>query len=361
MILGIDVSRYQTTSSYDLTDTAIKFVIARASIGKQADQTFNSHIYQARKYKKLTGAYHFNWSPLPVRDQVEAFIASAGNVDMYALDVEGNWNADHTIYTPPFTKTQAAAFIKIFHELTGKRIGLYMSLSGFYTDVGQDWNWVAYWSSNEPPIHWDIWQFGAYKGEDGNRFDGTVSELKTLVSGEDMSAAINGGGRVLASDFVCQLGAGVQLYRDTDRTPLRKLTEATLVDNFGSLVGDPDWVVVGVRGNYDSDTAWENGLALVPRTAVAGIRAKTEAEKQATAARFATPAPTGTGYTQEQVDAMLAAINDELNEAERQLGVLADQLDAAESTIAGEPERLAAAITADRAKATPVLTVQYPE
>lgn len=171
---GIDVSKWQTRTP---SLTGMDFLIARATIGTVKDSYYDMHIRNARAKGLVVGAYHFNWDTVPVADQVRAFLAAAGNVDLYALDVEGS-NA--------FNHAQAEDFIRRV-QATGRKIALYHSLSGFW-DAGQDWNWVAYWSQdppqNPPPIRWKIWQFGPINGIDGNIFNGSITDLQRLANKE---------------------------------------------------------------------------------------------------------------------------------------------------------------------------------
>jgi len=164
MIEGLDLSRWQATTP---SLVGFDFLIARASVGLQADSRYGMHIIAARRAGLVTGAYCFLYGQLSIGDQVAAFLAAAGEVDLYAVDIEG---ADAP------TKAQTAAAIALIHA-AGKGAGLYHSDSGFF-DAGQEWDWVANWSA-EPARPWDIWQ---HRGSplDLDRFDGTVDELRTL-------------------------------------------------------------------------------------------------------------------------------------------------------------------------------------
>jgi hypothetical protein len=133
---GIDVSHHQSTTP---GLSGLGFLFARKSIGTQQDEKYGLHIGNARRAGLLTGAYHFNWSPISVADQVRAFLANAGDVDFYALDVEPDSG------TPAFSRTQARDFIARVQD-TGRECGFYMSESSFF-DAGQDWNWIANWSN----------------------------------------------------------------------------------------------------------------------------------------------------------------------------------------------------------------------
>jgi hypothetical protein len=165
MLEGYDVSHWQTS-----TPTRGDFLIAKASQGTRPDTAYREHIRNARAAGMVVGAYAFNHDTaiVSVSDQADAFLEAAGDVDLYALDVEGRYS---------FTRDEARAFIGRVQE-AGRSCGLYMSESPYYRDVGQDWRWVANWS-REPAIPWDIWQ---YRGSplDLDRFDGTRDELVAL-------------------------------------------------------------------------------------------------------------------------------------------------------------------------------------
>jgi hypothetical protein len=164
--LGMDVSKWQATTP---SLTGLSFLFARASVGLRADERYDMHIANARAKGLIVGAYHFNWSGLTVSGQVAAFLAAAGDVDFYFVDVEGA-NA--------FSRTETASFIAGMHD-AGKPCGLYHSDSGYF-DAGQDYDWVAKWSPTPPSRHWQFWQ---YRGSplDLDRFNGTLAELKALA------------------------------------------------------------------------------------------------------------------------------------------------------------------------------------
>ena len=206
---GIDVSKWQTTTP-SLVGKA--FLIARASIGLTPDTRYAQHIAAARKAGVITGAYHFNWREISPVEQAHYFLDRAGNVDLYALDVEG----EHA-----FTRAQTETFIDAVHA-RGKTVGLYHSRSGYF-DAGQDWRWVAYWPIDKdtaPGIAWDVWQYGSdptYKPTiiDGNvaRDDATLAR----IAGKDDDIM-----RWLAipdRDSICDLPAGTILYVDSSLRP----------------------------------------------------------------------------------------------------------------------------------------------
>lgn len=164
---GIDVSKWQTATP---SLAGLSFLFARASIGTLPDPTFAMHTGNARRAGLVTGAYHFGDSRLPPVRQARTFLEAAGDVDFYFLDVEGS----HAM-----SADQIRAFFDEVHA-AGKRIGLYHSLSGF-PELGQDFNWVAFWSGSPPSRNWTFWQ---YRGSplDRDRFIGSEAELRALAS-----------------------------------------------------------------------------------------------------------------------------------------------------------------------------------
>jgi hypothetical protein len=175
---GIDVSHHQASTP---SLTGYDFLIARASIGTTPDAMYATHIKNARAKGLVVGAYHFNWSTLSVAAQVKTFLDRAGDVDLYFLDVEYAGNGINA-----FSRAQATDFIQRVRA-TGRKCGLYMSESAFYTNVPNDYRWVANWSQ-PPSMGWTFWQ---YQGSplDKNRFNGSLEELRALAGGPDMAQA----------------------------------------------------------------------------------------------------------------------------------------------------------------------------
>ena len=164
---GIDVSRWQATTP---SLSGKSFLFARATYGTVADAMYATHIANARKAGLLVGAYAFGVGDVPVADQVAAFLATAGSVHFYVLDLERNGSRTS------MTGTQAAAFI-VAVRAKGHPCGLYHSESGF-PSLGQSYNWIANWSQI-PAIGWTFWQ---YRGSplDLDRFNGDLAKLRVL-------------------------------------------------------------------------------------------------------------------------------------------------------------------------------------
>ena len=162
----IDVSEWQSK----LPDLAgVMGVIARAGIGTKPDAMFLSHIAQAKRAGLWVGSYWYNWGALSVSDQVNAYIArekQVGGVALHTIDWEG---------AEGFTAAETADFIRIYKTRTGEPICLYAS-EGRYRDLGQDADWVANYS-REPARAYDMWQYGSFRGVDGNHARQRIIDL----------------------------------------------------------------------------------------------------------------------------------------------------------------------------------------
>jgi lysozyme len=301
-VRGIDVSHHQlTTPSLD----GLGFLFARASIGTQPDDKYAMHIANARRAGLLVGAYHFNWSTLSVADQARAFLAAAGDVDFYALDVEGS-------SPPQFTRAEAAAFIDRVHA-AGKPIGLYMSESGFYADVGQDWNWIANWS-HRPSRLCLLWQ---YTGGpiDHDLFDGSLAELRALSA----RAA------PLAQEE--PMGLSLRLFSTTDASPFDAFGTAKIKGTNHSIIRVRDMALVGVADGFDLGVVQLGALtspleAQRKRPAIAGDRTSIVALNSGGELYVAlladvafTPLKDPTPFSQAQLDAAKKAATDAANAA----------------------------------------------
>ena len=168
MTLGIDVSKWQATTP---SLSGLDFLFARASVGLASDTKYQMHIANARAAGLVVGAYHFAYSG-SIAAQAAIFLAAAGDVDFYFVDIEGK-------QAP--TQAETKSFIDACHKV-GKPCGLYHSDSGYF-QAGQDYNWVAKWSPTPPSRHWNFWQ---YQGSplDKDRFNGTVAQLRALAHPE---------------------------------------------------------------------------------------------------------------------------------------------------------------------------------
>ena len=165
MILGIDISTWQRPTP---SLTGLAFLFAKASEGTGfRDPMFAIHTAAARKAKLVVGAYHFAIGGSGA-DQARHFLDVAGDVDLYALDLERPTSG------PPMTQAEARIFIARV-QAAGHKCGLYASDSGF-PSLGQDWNWIAKWGAAPPARKWAFWQ---YQGSplDLDRFNGDRAAL----------------------------------------------------------------------------------------------------------------------------------------------------------------------------------------
>ena len=177
MLRGIDISKWQDHTP-DLT--GVDFVIVKATEGLTVDPMFATHVRNVQAHPEiLLMAYHYSDKRFSVGAQVGKFLATAPNFDGYALDVEGLYR---------FSPAQSKYFITGMHDHK-KKCGWYSNMSEYQGNVGQDFNWIAYYAKTPPTIPYDIWQFGpdpiikAATGKtiDGDKYNGTLAQLRALV------------------------------------------------------------------------------------------------------------------------------------------------------------------------------------
>jgi hypothetical protein len=208
---GIDISHWQATTP---GLGGLGFVAVRASYGAYGDGSYPMHARNVRAAREILIAYHFGRNATATGDtiaeQVATFLRVGGAADGFALDVESDGGK------PRMSDAQAKEFMDRVQQ-TGREIGLYMSESAFRTGLGQDWNWVANWSS-QPRIPFRIWQW--HGGPmDRNRFMGSLDTLRALFSDQvkEEPDVMNGWTAPTAPALVV-VPKGSAIYRNSDFT-----------------------------------------------------------------------------------------------------------------------------------------------
>ena len=289
-VQGIDISKWQVSTP---SLAGLDFVFCRASIGTQKDIRYDMHIRNVRAAGLVTGAYHFNWSTLSISSQVDAFLRAAGDVDYYFLDVEYAGNG-----VSAFSTRQTEDFIGLFKARSGKRIGLYMSDSQYKSGVGQDFHWVARWTSQPPIRPWDFWQ---WQGSplDRNRYSGSAAELRALTEGgsSDMRYV-----NLKGYDPVSLRRAPVREGQDwywLDGTRGGSFSKNGSVYVFGRADGATDEliVIIGTSAPYADGEARPTGVLL----------------KQSSSTTFPVPLPGDDGFTAETQALAVAAATADLS------------------------------------------------
>ena len=221
MLDGIDVSTYQTTTP---PLAGLSFVFARATYDTSPDARYAMHAANVRKAGLTLGAYHFGTGRHTPAAQVQAFLAVAKDADLLCLDLESDGPNGMSM-----TNTQAQAFIAAIHA-AGRKCGLYHSDSGFPA-VGQDWNWVARWSTFAPVRPWAFWQ---YQGSplDKDHYNGTQATLAAL------------GDRPKPTGLIA-LPAGTEFYAHKGDTT----SVGSLSQQYGLTVErvEPGWTLGSIR------------------------------------------------------------------------------------------------------------------
>ena len=181
MLHGIDVSEWQARTP---SLARLSFAFARATYADRPDIRYVQHAHAFRAAFLWSGAYAFGVgaAQASIAAQAAAFLIAAGRADLLVLDVEPNWliRPDGTKYLgPTMTTAEAAEFVKLVHARR-RWIGLYHSRSGF-PDCGQDFNWIAQWTTTAPTgIPWSFWQTSGV-GLDRDLFNGDLAALRRLA------------------------------------------------------------------------------------------------------------------------------------------------------------------------------------
>lgn len=148
---GADVSHWNA-----VTPTAgLRFLFVKASEGVSADPMYGTHTAHAVNAGLLPGGYVFARNDYDIDTQARFFVQHAPASRALAVDNEGTHKLDR-----PHTRQLISAIRS--HDPLHRHVGLYMSsLAPFYTDCGQDFNWVADTRKGitAPPVNWHIWQY----------------------------------------------------------------------------------------------------------------------------------------------------------------------------------------------------------
>ena len=212
-----------------------------------------------------------------------------------------------------------------------------MSDSVFKTGVGQDWNWVAHWD-HEPSHRWDIWQYGLYKGEDGNRFDGTVAELRAL-GGADMARYINLNGYDTTSLRRLNLAAGFR-WKYLDGSPGGTISNPSTI----AILGRLDSASTDLVGIINTGTPYSDKVA---RPTAVLIETGSDT--------YAIPKPVDTTpFDQAAIDAAVTAAT---KEAQVSIDTLTNELLAAQAEADRLQAELETAIENEKARIRGVLGV----
>src|SRR5574337_521018 len=250
---GYDISYWQSTTP---SLSGVDFVIVRAGYGTSTvDSRYAMHSANVRKAGKVLGAYWFWYDGQDNAKAVATFLKVAGSADLLVLDLEG------TNAKTASGRAQAADFIKRV-QAAGRKIGLYASLSG-YPNLGQDFNWVAYWASTPPTIKWHFWQNGG-SGIDHNWFVGTAADLAKFVALSNGKPVPTGDDMPTLATYLPGSTGVVKAISNIRSAPT--ISAATVLRTVPAGAHE-DWTIVGtVTGDVDPGSGsnawyvrWANG------------------------------------------------------------------------------------------------------
>lgn len=249
MLLGIDISHYQTNVNYGAYD----FIIMKASEGvgykdPMLDDHYNN-IHGSTDGRpdpnKLYGFYHYARPETGNTAEAEAdyFLSlvghHAGNA-IFALDWEGNSLACSTSW--------ALAWMRRVYQKTGVRPVIYLSASelnsGKYADIAAEnyGLWVAHWKAQNPKVTsfytWALWQ---YEGDplDKNYFNGDSNTWNAYAGRGFVEVPI------IPEDI--KVGSKVRVITRIDYNGIRN-AEWVLGKTFEVMSIKGDRVVIGQNG-----------------------------------------------------------------------------------------------------------------
>ncbi|HTX78683.1 MAG TPA: glycoside hydrolase family 25 protein [Longilinea sp.] len=233
MILGVDVSRYQSIVDWDLLKSkGVEFAIVKATQGNYSiDPKLAEYITEAHAAGMIVGAYHWCDPTVTVEGQAKYFLNNIQNlaVDFVAADVEQQWadwnewkNRRVTNLLSPQKISDAAKQIISIWEAALKMPVVIYTRTSFVEEFAkpmESWLakyslWLAYYpykagavstswdlflSEYKPQItgpalppgctQWTFWQFtggkfilpGVDTAVDVNYFNGTLDDLKKFA------------------------------------------------------------------------------------------------------------------------------------------------------------------------------------
>jgi uncharacterized protein (TIGR03382 family) len=206
-VKGVDVSHWQGSINWSkVYGDGYRFVIMKASEGTgYTDDTFKTNWAAAKKAGLVRGAYHFFRPKYDGVAQAKHFVSVMGKLSTTdlppVLDLEvQDGVSDATVIS------RAKAFLETVEKLSGKRPVIYTGY--FFTSLGSPSGfakyplWVAHWGVSCPNIpsggwkKWSFWQntnkasvSGISGGVDGDKFNGTLADLKAFAHGPDHAVA----------------------------------------------------------------------------------------------------------------------------------------------------------------------------
>lgn len=164
---GVDISKWNANPNL----AGMEFVGVKATEGLVTDAKWADHRDYVLSKGRVLIAYSFNNDSVNPVTAANYFLRVVGkSTRLVALDLEGR---------NEYSNAQAAQFIAVC-KAAGKLTGVYHSESGFPQHLGQDFNWVANWRTNEPDIPWTFWQ---NRGSplDLDVFNGDIGHLNQLA------------------------------------------------------------------------------------------------------------------------------------------------------------------------------------
>lgn len=169
---GLDLSTWQRNFNLlEREKIGDRFVILRGGFSTTKDKEFENHYLKARGANLFIGAYQYTHATTEAEAIAEAESLVA-------------WLSDKTVHLPIFLDIEENKVVALRNEQIekiylawenvlqshGYKTGIYANLNTWRTKLTTNLHkraikWVAKWSSSEPGMPWDIWQFTSTNGK----------------------------------------------------------------------------------------------------------------------------------------------------------------------------------------------------
>lgn len=200
LIHGIDVSRYQSTISWDavkqmrVKNVQLGFVFIKATEGiVNTDPQFRRNWKKSKQAGMVRGAYHFFLATKDGREQAANFISA---VDLEEGDLPPVVDIEQTYgVSLPVLKKELKEWLDVIEYYYGVKPIIYTNVDFYSRCLGKEFNsyplWAAhYFQYDTPRINrqWDFWQHseegrvnGILSKVDFNVFNGDSLEFRNIL------------------------------------------------------------------------------------------------------------------------------------------------------------------------------------
>lgn len=175
----IDISKWQGNIDFNKLAPNVALIIARAGVGSDADDMFDTYAAEMNNYKIPFGVYCYSYAATEekARDEAQKLVARASKYNplFYVMDAE----------EAKITHEAIIAFLEELRKLTDKKVGCYVANHRYeqynfgIIQSNFDFTWIPSYGANDgtlehshqPEFLCDLWQYtsvGHISGISGN-------------------------------------------------------------------------------------------------------------------------------------------------------------------------------------------------